>query len=208
MNKAISISREFGSGGRAIGKLLAEELGFNFFDNKLVRLAAKRSGLSLDSALKADEKAINPWLYTPSVLGGLYSTIYDSDSERMYRVEQDIIREEAQKGNCVFVGRSANQALSHFKDVQLVSYFIYAPEDWRLKRVIETEGFKNEKEALHALRKKDRQRKNYYNYFTGEEYTNPLNYDLCVDSSYLGIEKTAELLKQISGTLFDNFRVS
>lgn len=206
MYKSISISREFGSGGRAIGKLLAKKLGYKYFDNKLVDLAAKKAGMPLGQAKKADETPLNPWFYAP-IFGSIYNINSDqSDPERLFRFETEVIREEARKNNCVFVGRSADYALENEKEVELLSYFVYAPQDWRIRRLIETEGFKDDREALSALNKKDKQRKNYYNYFTGREYNDPNNYDLCIDSSFLGIEKTADFLESTTKYLYDNFR--
>ena len=80
--------------------------------------------------------------------------------------------------------------------MNIVSFVIYGPEPYRIQRLIQTEGF-TRKEAEAAMRKKDKQRRNYYNYYTGREYGNPVNYDFCIDSSYLGINGTAELLCQI-----------
>ena len=194
--RAICIDRQFGSGGHAIGELVSDKLGYSFYDSALVNLAVEKGELSISAAEDADEKAVNPWLYTPLSSGTYPGLISQSGPERMFRIQSEIIQEAAQKENCVFVGRLADAVLEDIADVNIVSFFIYGPEPYRIQRLIQTEGF-TRKEAEAAMRKKDKQRRNYYNYYTGREYGNPVNYDFCIDSSYLGINGTAELLCQI-----------
>lgn len=199
--KSICIARQFGSGGHAIGKLVAEKLGYTFYDRKLVDLAADKGNLSLQSAEKADEQAVNPWLYTPLSSGAYPGLTAQTAPERMFQLQSEIIIDEARRENCVFVGRSADAILEDEQDVELLSLFIYAPRVYRIQRLIETEGY-TKNEAIAGMKKKDRQRKNYYNYYTGREHGEPENYDICLDSSYLGIERTAELICSIAEFAF------
>lgn len=203
MTNAICISRLYGSGGRAIGELLSKELNYKFYDSKLVDLAAQKGAIPLTDAKDYDEQALNPWLYTPSYFGFYTDDISDySNPVKMFKLQAEVIREKALEGNSIFVGRSADAILEDTSNVNMVSIYIYAPEDWRIKRLLKTEGYKNEKEAFMAMRKIDKQRINYYNYNTGREYLDPVNYDLCVNSSYLGIKKTAQFLKDYINFIF------
>ncbi len=190
MFKSICIERQFGSGGRAIGKILSQTLGYAFFDSKLVDMAA---GINHDLAAKEDEEFVNPWRYIPGSFGVTPEAFGHTGPEQMFHRQERIIREEAEKQNCIFVGRCAAQALEN-SDAEKISLFIYAPVDWRIDRLIKTEGYYDEKEAYSRMRKKDRDRYNYFKYHTGQIYNDPTNYDLCVNSSVLGINGSAKFL--------------
>lgn len=188
----ICIAREFGSGGHEIGKSLADTLGYDFYDQELVTEAASRSSISSEILEKADEKKENPWLH---------SIVYDASDQRlrgisaneaMFRMQSAVILEAAQKDNCVFVGRCADFVLQQAA-VKRLSIFITAPFSNRVQRKMNLLG-EEEKVVTSLVRKMDKQRKNYYNYYTGGNWGKPYNYDLCVNSSALGIEQTAEAL--------------
>lgn len=197
MTRAICIDRQFGSGGRAVGKALADLLGCQFYDNALVNLAVQTGELSYTAAVEGDERAVSPWLYTPFVAGAYPEMMENSDPERMFKITNQVIKEAAKKGDAVFVGRLADVVLDDAYDVDVTSVFIYAPKAYRIKRLIETEGFNDKKQAEAGMKKKDKQRRNYYNYYTGREFGRPENYDLCVDSSVLGVEDTAKLIAEM-----------
>lgn len=188
----ICIAREFGSGGHEIGKRLADALGYDFYDYALVTEAAGRSSISSDILEKADEKKENAWLH---------SFVYDdtdqnlrgiSANEAMFRMQSAVILEAAQKDNCIFVGRCADYVLQQAA-IKRLSIFITSPFSDRVQRKMKLMG-KEEKAVTALVRKMDKQRKNYYNYYTGGSWGKPYNYDLCVNSSTLGIEQTAEAL--------------
>ncbi len=202
-NKVIYIAREFGSGGRDIGKIISKTLGFKFYDSKLVDLAAGRGSLTQEKADYNDERGVNPWLFFSDYTGNYQDITGNSEPELMFKYTSEIIKEKAAQNNCVFVGRCADYILKD-DDVDLIKLFVYAPVEWRIQRLIETEDCVNEHEARNLLRKKDRQRSGYYSYFTGEEYRNPLNYDLCINSSFLGVEKTAFSLCEYCKNVFKN----
>lgn len=192
----ICIAREFGSGGHEIGKRLAEILGFQFYDQALVTKAISRSSISSEILEKVDEKKENSWLH---------SVVYDaadqnlrgiSANEAMYRMQSAVILEAAQKESCVFVGRCADDVLKK-AGVDRLSLFITAPFTDRVKRKMKLLG-KDEKTVTALIRKMDKQRKNYYNYYTGSNWGKPYHYDLCINSSTLGIERTAEALAVFS----------
>lgn len=192
----ICIAREFGSGGHEIGKRLAEILGFQFYDQALVTKAISRSSISSEILEKVDEKKENSWLH---------SVVYDavdqnlrgiSANEAMFRMQSAVILEAAQKESCVFVGRCADDVLKK-AGVDRLSLFITAPFTDRVKRKTKLLG-KDEKTVTALIRKMDKQRKNYYNYYTGSNWGKPYHYDLCINSSTLGIERTAEALAVFS----------
>lgn len=192
----ICIAREFGSGGHEIGKRLAEILGFQFYDQALVTKAISRSSISSEILEKVDEKKENSWLH---------SVVYDaadqnlrgiSANEAMFRMQSAVILEAAQKESCVFVGRCADDVLKK-AGVDRLSLFITAPFTDRVKRKMKLLG-KDEKAVTALIRKMDKQRKNYYNYYTGSNWGKPYHYDLCINSSTLGIERTAEALAVFS----------
>ena len=188
----ICIAREFGSGGLEIGKRLADALEYDFYDQALVTEAASRSSISPEILENADEKKENSWLH---------SFVYDdtdqnlrgiSANEAMFRMQSAVILEAAQKDNCIFVGRCADYVLQQAA-IKRLSIFITAPFSDRVARKMKLLG--EEEKAITALvRKMDKQRKNYYDYYTDGNWGKPYNYDLCVNSSTLGIEQTAEAL--------------
>lgn len=191
-NMLICIAREFGSGGHEIGKRLAETMGYRFYDRELVTEAADRSSIASELLEKVDERKENPWLH---------NIVYDDlnrelrgilANEAMFRMQSAVILEAAQKDNCVFVGRCADDVLKKAGRKRL-SIFITAPFEDRVER--KRNLMHMEEKAVTALvRKTDRQRKNYYDYYTDGNWGKPYNYDLCVNSSALGIEQTAAAL--------------
>ena len=192
----ICIAREFGSGGHEIGKLLANTLGYGFYDRALVSEAANRSSISYEILEKADERKENPWLH---------SFVYDatdqnlrgiSANEAMFRMQSAVILGAAQNDNCVFVGRCADYVLQQAA-VKWLSIFITAPFSDRVQRKMKLLD-EEEKVVTSLVRKTDRQRKNYYNYYTGGNWGKPYNYDICINSSTLGIEQTAEVLSMLA----------
>lgn len=185
----ICIAREFGSGGHEIGKKLAKELGYSFYDQELVSEAVKRSNISSAALENADEKRENPWLH---------SIFYDTANrnlqgvtanEAMFRMQSSVILDAAKKGNCIFVGRCADDILRK-SGVKCLSLFITAPFHDRVERKMQLTGM-DEKEVTALIRKTDKQRKSYYNFYTGGNWGKPYNYDFCINSSGLGIEQTA-----------------
>lgn len=191
----ICIGREYGSGGREIGNLLAESLGIPFFDRELVDKAVKYSSLSPELLEKADEKKTNLMLYQalfdPSnkELRGL------SANDIIFRLQSKVILEHAEQGSAVFIGRCADYVLRQAQ-IPCHSVFICAPFSVRIKRITRLLQ-KDEKSAVSIIQKLDKQRSSYYNYYTNGNWSKPSNYDLCVNSAALGTAKTAQWLKEI-----------
>lgn len=188
-NMLICIGREFGSGGHEIGQRMAEILGFHFYDQALVTEVIDRCGISSETLEKADEVKENSWLHSVMYDSADQNLRGISANEAVYRAQSAVILEAAQKGNCIFVGRCADDVLKK-ADIDRLSLFITAPFSDRVRRKMELMG-KDEKAVTALVRKMDKQRKNYYNYYTGDNWGKPYNYDLCINSSTLGIEKTA-----------------
>lgn len=190
----VVIGRQFGSGGRKIGKMVAEKLGASYFDKELLAAAAESFGFAPSIFAGVDEK--KPSLFR-SLLQGMYGTpdnFHPSglSGERLYEVQSRVISRLANQGPCVIVGRTADYIMRHHPD--LVSVFLHAPIDWRANAVMERGDAKTLNEAVELAEKRDRQRQEYYNYFTGRNWGRADNYHLTIDSSKLTPEQTAELI--------------
>ncbi len=201
MNKVITISRQYGSGGREVGKKLADELGIPFYDNEIINLAAKESGFAVKAFERAEEKATNSFLYSIAMGMGAYSNQdygYASLSidDRIFLAQSEIIRTVAQKGPCVIVGRCADYVLKERDD--LVNIFVCANIDARIKRVVEEYHIPREK-AGETLIRQDKRRANYYSYHANEKWGNVLNYDLSIRTDYAGIDHAVKCIKMFLG---------
>ena len=205
----ICIGREFGSGGHEIGRKVAEKLGLELYDRDLIdRAAEKIIAMPKDVLEKAEStatrrlnlsQAFNPF---GAITGVVISQIFIlsqlngmTANDALHLAYNSIIRELAEKGDCVFVGRCADYILEQAK-IDHISLFIAAPFEWRVKRKMEQLSI-DEKSATAMVRKKDKDRKAYYDYYTGRNWGRPYEYDLCINSSRLGIEATAEKLVEM-----------
>lgn len=190
----ITIARQYGSGGRQIGELIAKELNVPFYDQNLITLAAEKSDLCHEAAAEADERNANSLLYTLAMgsTAMLHTPHYNMPiNDKLFLVQSDIIKEAAEKGSCVIVGRCADYVLRDRTDV--VSVFVHADANIRAKHVAERNGI-TESEAFSLISKTDRRRANYYNFYTGKRWGETNHYDLCVDAGKIGIENAAKLI--------------
>ncbi len=195
-NFIITIGRQFGSGGRHIGELVAKELGVPFFDEELITLAEENSELCKEAIAEADEKNANSLLYTLAMGSSamLHSSHYNMPiNDKVFLVQSDIIRSAAEKGSAVIVGRCADYVLREHPG--LISVFIYAEDDFRINNVA-TRGNISKSEAQSLINKTDRRRANYYNFYSGNRWGELTNYDLSLDASKLGAEKTAKIIAE------------
>ena len=193
-NVIITIGRQFGSGGRHIGELVAEKLGVPFYDEKLISLAAEKSDLCKEAIKEADERNASSLLYTLAMgsTAMLHSSHYNMPiNDKLFLVQSDIIRDAAAKGGAVIVGRCADYILRDHP--RMLSVFIYADNDFRIKNVAERGNISNT-EAQSLISKTDRRRANYYNFYTGNRWGEMTNYNLAIDASKLGAAKTAEII--------------
>ena len=197
MNKVITITRQFGSGGREIGKKLAEAYGIPFYDNEIISRAAKDTGFAEAAFERAEDKASNSLLYSIAMGMNVFSSQDVGFSglsldDRIFLAQSKVIRTVAKEGPCVIVGRCADYILKNQENV--VNLFIRATLDFRIKRAIEVEGIPKEKSAEMVM-KKDKSRANYYKYHSGERWDNVLNYDFAIRSDLCGIDGTVACLK-------------
>lgn len=197
MNKIITITRQFGSGGREIGKKLAEAYGIPFYDNEIISRAAKDTGFAEAAFEHAEDKASNSLLYSIAMGMNVFSSQDVGFSglsldDRIFLAQSKVIRNVAKEGPCVIVGRCADYILKNQENV--VNLFIRATLDFRIKRAIEVEGIPKEKSAEMVM-KKDKSRANYYKYHSGERWDNVLNYDFAIRSDLCGIDGTVACLK-------------
>ena len=192
MKRIITISREFGSGGRSIGKLLAEKLGYAFYDKELTKEVAKRSGFSPAFIEESGEYAnARSSLLFALATANQYSAEILSMHDKLYIAQTKLIEELAEEGGCVIVGRCADYVLRDRKDCLHV--FIYSDLESRAKRIVERYGH-TDRSPEKRLHEKDQKRKVYYRNYTGRNWGQAQNYDLCLNSAALGEERCAELI--------------
>lgn len=193
----ITIGRQFGSGGHEVGEKLAKELGIKFYDKELIKLMAKKSGLCEKVLESYDEKPMNSLLY--SIVMDVYpSVMYTGPTidQQIYQACYDTIRHVADEGSCVIVGRSADYVLRDHKD--LISVFIHASNEFRTERVRQEYHLPDDK-IRDMLVKTDKKRASYYNFQSEKKWGMAASYDLCLDTSILGIDGTVKLLLDYIG---------
>lgn len=191
----INIGRQIGSGGLLIAKELARNLGFAFYDKEILNLAAKESGFCERFFEQNDErKGFLRSLFHVHVplLGENNFYRNDFSQESLYQFQSDAIRKTAERSDCVFVGRTADYILRDYRNV--VNIFITADLTDRLRRVGERLRL-SEEAARKFIEDKEESRAAYYNYYTGKKWGHASSYDLCVNSSLLGLESTAALIE-------------
>lgn len=198
MKTVITIGRQFGSGGREIGEKLSKAYGINYYDRELLTRAAKESGFCEEILQNHDERPTNSFLY--NLVIDTYSFGYNSSSfvdmpisQKVFLAQFDTIKKVAEEGPCVIVGRCADYALEGRDNV--INLFIYADEDFKIKRVMDIYDL-DESKARDMINKKDKQRQSYYNYYTNRKWGRADTYDLCINSAVLGIDGSVKLIKQ------------
>lgn len=190
----INVGRQLGSGGHDIGRMLAMDFGAKYYDRELLNLAAKESGFSEKVFEMNDErKGFFRGLFNVQTahLGGgsLYKSNFSQES--LFQFQSDAIKKAAEKGSCVFVGRCADYILRDFKNV--VNIFITASMKFRVDQVMSRQNVSIE-EARHFIEQGENRRAEYYNYYTGKKWGAAESYDLCIDSSVLGLVETEKLI--------------
>ena len=197
----ITIGRQFGSGGREIGEKLAQKLNIPFYDKDLLKRAAKESGLCEEIFENFDEKPSSSFLY--SLVMDPYSLGYTNNgfelplNHKVFLAAFDTIKKIADEGSCVIVGRCADYALQDYSG--LTNLFIHAPLEVRIKRISQKYDLTEEK-ARDMIYKKDKQRASYYNYYSTKKWAELKNYHMAIDSSYLGIDGTVDMLYSFLNT--------
>ncbi|MCM1067836.1 MAG: cytidylate kinase-like family protein [Muribaculaceae bacterium] len=195
-NFVITIGRTFGSGGRALGKIIAERLGIGFYDKQLLVKSAQKAGYNVEYFEKNDERA-------PRILGGIIpfsmgfypmSWIGDtvSSSDGIYKAQSDFMHELADNESCVIVGRSADYILRDRPNV--INIFVHAPAADCARRIVSRFECDSEEQAIALADRTNKLRANFYNFYTDKKWGDSRSYDLCVDSSLLPLEELADYI--------------
>ena len=189
-NRIVTISRQFGSGGRTIGKTVAQQLGIPCYDAELIQAIAQKSGFSESYIRDAGE-------YTPgSFLSSTFSdrSFGPTNEDQLWVIQYDIISKLAQEGSCVIVGRCADFILRDKADCLRV--FIHADMDFRAERIVREYG-EREATAQQRLRDKDKRRAAYYRFYTDMKWGDALNYSVTLNSGELGLERCAQIIQEL-----------
>lgn len=189
----ITIGRQFGSGGHEIGATIARDLGIKLYDKEMLKRAAKESGLCEELFETHDEKPNYSFLY--SLVMEHYSIGSQNGmpiNHQLFLEQYDTIKKLAEEESCVLIGRCADYALADNPDA--IHVFIYADLDARVRRISHMYDM-TIAEAKDIIKKNDKKRANYYNYYTNKDWGNAKSYDLCIDSSKLGIGGTAKVIE-------------
>lgn len=187
-NVVITVSREYGSGGRYVGRLIADILGIKLYDKDFIVKLAQETGLSEEYIESNEQKR--------DILAGLNNGYYSglNNSDELFIKEAELIKEVADKESCVIIGRCADFILKDRKNV--VKVFVYSDMEDKIKRATEIYGFDKAK-AEKEIKRIDKLRANHYKYYTEKEWADHSNYDICINSDTLGVEKSAELICEI-----------
>lgn len=192
----ITIGRQFGSGGREIGKKLAESLNIPFYDRELITLASKESGLCPEFFEKADERASHSLSYAFTLGFPFFGNVspYNDylSNDTLFQIQSDTIRKIASEGSCVIVGRCADYILR--EDKCCVNVFIHSPLEKRMERIVQRNAVTVE-EAKVLIEKTDKSRAGFYNYYSNKTWGVASTYHLSVDSCSLGVEGTVAFIR-------------
>lgn len=192
----ITISRQYGSGGRFIGRKLAEALDIPFYDKELITMSAEESGMSKEIFEKADEKAANSLLYTLSMnaylLHGMAGVPDLPLNDKVFLVQSEVIRKLAAKGPCVIVGRCADYVLR--ENPNCVNVYIYSDMEDRVSRATTYYNLSADR-AQEQIQKTDKKRAAYYNFYTNLKWGRAENYDLSLNSAKIGVDGCVEVIR-------------
>ena len=208
MKKIITISREYGSGGRSIGRKVAEKLGIPFYDSEIIDMAAESSGLSKEFITRTEQSISSGLLYT-LLLGTSYASPGTTGlppttrtavnvplADQVFNAQRQVVIDLAKKGSCVIVGRCSDYILTHTEEIDrndVFNVFVYAPLDFRTKRAVELKGLAEEG-ATKNVKLIDKRRANHYNTFTEQTWGERKYYHALLNSSLFGIEGTADII--------------
>lgn len=195
----ITIARQYGSGGKTIGQMLAKDMGIPFYNREILRMASDDSGIREELFNQADEKLRSNPLFGASkkVYKGELITPDKGDfvsDENLFNYQAKVIKDLAEKGSCVIVGRCADFVLKDRPDV--VSVFVHAPKDYCMARAMERNSM-TEREMEKFIAKTDKYRGDFYHYYTGNVWSDARNYDLCLNSEKLGLRSAWKKSRRI-----------
>ena len=191
-HKIITISRQYGSGGRIVAKKLADALGIPFYDNELITMAAEKTGLSVECFKDAEKTSVGNLFFSLTSLTPSLDSVGLPLNEKIFLVQSQVIKEVAESGPCVIVGRYANYFLS--ENPNCINIFLQADLPDRVERAVNT--YNQDPQGAEAMViKTDKRRANYYNYFTGGKWGKAENYDLILNTSRMDLDKIVEVIK-------------
>ena len=191
-NRVIAISREFGSGGRTIGKEVAAKLGIPCYDSEIIEKISAQTGFTKEYVEKYGEYTISDNLYNNALAGRTYDG--QSDADKLWLAQKEVITKLAKQGPCVIIGRCADYILRDTADC--LSVFIHASDEKRAERIVSVYGQREEAPAKR-LHDKDKKRKAYYELYTNTSWGEAENYAVCLDSGVLGTDKCVEIIKNL-----------
>lgn len=196
-NLIVTLNRQYGSGGKEVGTKLANLLGIKIYDSEIPKMAADKSGIRKDYFEKVDEKPTDSFLYalamnTFSMANSMNPLDNTLSSDRLFNIQAEVIRELAKKESFVLIGRCGEYILREEPNVARI--YICAPMEKRVERICRLYHM-TEKEAIKKIHSTDKKRESYYGYYAGKDWGACSSYDLSVDTSVLGVDKTAEFIK-------------
>ena len=193
INSVITISRQYGSGGRYVARKLAERLGIPYYDNEIITMSAKESGYAEDMFEKAEQLSSHSLLYSISMYGAASGVYGLPLSDKIFLIQSDIIKKCAEKGPCVIVGRCADYVLQEHPNV--LNFFLHSDIDSRAKRV---KAYYNcdEKNTKDYILKRDKKRAAYYNYYTTNRWGSTENYHMSINTDAVGIDGCVDVLEK------------
>ena len=196
-NIVITIARQYGSGGRTVGEMLANDLGIHYYDHELIKLASEESGINESLFLETDERCRKSGFFRKQInvykgeIIGPESKEYTSEAN-LFNFQAKVLKKLAETTSCVIVGRAADFVLKDYDNV--LSVFVHAPHDFLMEQAAKVKSLP-EDELEKYIAKEDKYRAEYYEHHPGQKWTDAMNYDLCIDSSKLGFEKCVEAIK-------------
>ncbi len=192
----ITISREFGSGGRTIAKAVAEKMGYKYYDKEIIEATAEKSGYNVETVAEQGEDAPGTNMFSYAFVGRLANGMAITDY--LWSIQREVILEIAEQGNCVIVGRCADFILRHRDDV--LNVFVHADKEFRAKRIVELYG-ESDKKPMKRLEEKDKKRAVNYNCYTDRTWGMAQNYHVTLDSQLLGVDKCVEIITDLAKEL-------
>lgn len=188
MRKVITIARQFGACGTTVGRALADRLGYDIWNKAIVLNAQKNSNVNISDLVEFDEKVPTNFSFGQS----LFEFSNKQLSDQIFSAQTEVIREMGERGRCVIIGRNANYILKEFDSV--LNVFIYADEAWRMKHMQDLKPEYTETRLRERLKQIDRIREKYCSYYTHENFSDALNYDISLDIGKFGIERVVDIL--------------
>ncbi len=194
----ITIEREYGSGGRMIGKALSEKLGIPYYDDDILVKASEQSAVGEQYFRMNDEKPGNNLLYR--IIGGVRNSLdkpttgeHIASPDNLFKLQSAVIRGLAEEAPCILIGRCSDFVLESAENIDYVSLFVYADLPAKIKRTMDVDGI-DTKTALDRIQKTNKKRSNYYRYYTGNDWDDMTHYDMPINTTELTIDQSVELI--------------